>query len=330
MPVIESSSYTPPLLCKSPHVQSIFPVFCRPIERIAYTRERLDTPDGDFLDLDWSPVDSQNLVLAIHGLEGSSRSRYMHGLVRAFNRRGWDGAALNLRGCSGEVNRLPRFYHAGATEDVAHVIEHIQRTRAYRAIALVGFSMGGNLVLKYLGEQASALAEPIRAAAAVSTPCDLASSASKLARPQSFLYMNRFILAFRRKIRAKKRVMPGRIDDRGFHKIRTFKQYDDRYTAPLNGFQDAEDYWAKNSAKPLLAHITIPTLMISALDDPMLAPASFPLEEARRNPRLFLELPRHGGHSGFIQFDASGEYWHETRIAEFVLAHSDRMRRQPC
>ncbi len=319
MPVIESSSYTPPLLCKSPHVQSIFPVFCRQIKRIAYTRERIDTPDGDFLDLDWSPVGSQQLVLAIHGLEGSSRSRYMHGILRAFNRRGWDGVAMNLRGCSGEVNRLARFYHAGSTEDVAHVLHHILRTRAYRTIVLVGFSMGGNLILRYLGEQTAMLAPQIQAAAAVSTPCDLASSASKLARPENFIYMNRFVYAFRRKIRAKKKLMPDKIDDRDFYKIRTFKHYDDRYTAPLNGFENAEDYWAKASAKPLLSGIQIPTLMISAQDDPMLDRESFPIEEAQRNPHLFLELPKYGGHSGFIQFTEDGEYWHETRIVEFVM-----------
>ncbi len=322
MPVIESSSYTPPFLCKNPHVQSILPVFCRPVRRIAYTRERLDTPDGDFLDIDWSPIGSEKLVLAIHGLEGCSHSRYMHGILHAFNRRGWDGVAMNLRGCSGEVNRLVRFYHAGSIDDVAHVLGHILRTRAYRTIALVGFSMGGNLILKYLGEQAAALSPQIRVAAVVSTPCDLASSASKLARPENFIYMNRFVYAFRRKIRAKKKVMPGQIDDHDFHKIRTFKQYDDRYTAPLNGFKNAEDYWAKTSSKPLLSHIRIPTLMISAQDDPMLDRESFPVEEARRNPHLFLELPKHGGHSGFIQFARNGEYWHEARITEFVrLTH---------
>lgn len=320
MPVIESSSYTPPPLCRSPHVQSIFPVFCRPIQRLEYTRERIDTPDGDFLDLDWSPVGSKNVLLAIHGLEGCSDSRYMHGILRAFNRRGWDGVAMNLRGCSGEMNRLARFYHAGATEDVEQVLTHIRRTRSYGTIALVGFSMGGNLALRYLGEQADRLAPQIRAAAAVSTPCDLASSASKLARPENFIYMNRFVYAFRRKLRAKKKIMPDKIDDRGFYKIRTFKQYDDRYTAPLNGFKNAEDYWAKTSAKPLLPRITIPTLMINAQDDPMLARPSFPLEEARQNPNLFLELPEHGGHTGFMRFNADGEYWHETRVAEFILS----------
>jgi predicted alpha/beta-fold hydrolase len=168
------------------------------------------------------------------------------------------------------------------------------------------------------------LAPQICKAAAVSTPCDLASSASKLAKPANFIYMNRFIHAFRRKVRAKKKVMPDKIDDRGFYKIRTFKHYDDRYTAPQNGFRTAEDYWAQASAKPFLLHIHIPTLIINAQDDPMLDWASFPIEEARQNPNLFLEMPKYGGHTGFIQSDNNGEYWHETRITEFVLEHNER------
>lgn len=323
MPIIANSTYTPPLFCKSPHIQSIYPVFFRSIRRIPYVRERIETPDDDFLDLDCSPVGSRNLVLAVHGVEGSSHSRYMHGILNAFNRCGWDGIAMNLRGCSGEVNRLARFYHAGATEDLHYVLEYILRKACYDAIVLVGFSMGGNLILKYLGEQGESLAPQICKAAAVSTPCDLASSASKLAKPANFIYMNRFINAFHRKVRAKKKVMPGKIDDREFYKIRTFKDYDDRYTAPQNGFKNAEDYWAKASAKPVLLHIPIPTLIINAQDDPMLDRASFPIEEARQNPNLFLEMPKYGGHTGFIQCNDIGEYWHETRITKFVWEQNE-------
>lgn len=319
MPIIEHSTYTPSGIFRNPHVQTIYPVFFRRVKGVRYTRERIETPDGDFLDLDWSRVGSDKLVIVVHGLEGSSRSKYMPGMIRAFNRRGWDGLAMNQRGCGGEINRLPGFYHAGSTGDLHLVIEHALRQNRYTALALVGFSMGGNVVLKYLGEQGATLPHTIIAAAAVSTPCDLASSAWKLSEPSRFIYMQRFLFAFYRKIRRKMRVMPEKIQVKDFHKIRTFKEYDDRYTAPLHGFANAEEYWAKTSARPSLLNIRIPTLILNAQDDPMLAPASYPREEALQNPYLFLEMPVAGGHSGFVQFQVDGEYWHETRITAFVL-----------
>jgi uncharacterized protein len=319
MPIIAESTYTPPAIFRNPHIQTIYPVFFRVVRGVNYTRERIDTPDGDFLDLDWSCVGSEHLVIVVHGLEGSSRSKYMPGIIRAFNRRGWDGLAMNQRGCGGEINRRPGFYHAGSTDDLQTVITHILRQKRYAALALVGFSMGGNIILNYLGEQGDSLAPEICKAATVSTPCDLASSAEKLADPGSFIYMQRFLFAFYRKIRRKHRLMPEKIQKKDFYKIRTFKQYDDRYTAPLHGFASAEEYWSKTSAKRCLLNIRIPTLMINAQDDPMLGPESYPIEEARANPYLFLEMPSAGGHSGFVRFTPEGEYWHETRIAEFII-----------
>lgn len=318
MPVIEYSTYTPPFFLKNNHLQTIYPALFRRVPEITYSRERINTPDGDFLDLDWSRVGSDNLGIAIHGLEGSSRSKYMPGILKAFNRRGWDGVAMNLRGCSGERNRLLRFYHAGDTEDVQTVVEHILAQQQYTEIALVGFSIGGNLVLKYLGERGTSASPLIKKAAAISVPCDLASCAWKLAERANVIYMKRFLLSFHKKIKAKMQLMPDKINDENFHTIKTFKEYDDHYTAPLHGFANAEDYWTKCSSKPHLLNIHIPTLLLNALDDPFLTEESYPVEEANQSPYLFLEVPASGGHVGFVTLDNGHEYWHEIRVISFV------------
>jgi predicted alpha/beta-fold hydrolase len=319
MPLVEYSTYTPPIFFKDCHLQTIYPVLFRKVTGVKYTRERIDTPDGDFLDLDWSRVGSDKAVIAIHGLEGSSRSKYMPGILKAFNRRGWDGVGLNLRGCSGEINKQLRFYHAGATEDVHTVVGYLLAQNRYTEISLVGFSIGGNLTLKYLGEQGASLSPLIKRAAAISVPCDLASCAWKLAEKSNVIYMKRFLFSFHRKIKAKMQVMPDKINDENFHEIKTFKEYDDCYTAPLHGFANAEDYWAKSSSNPYLSNIRIPTLIINAIDDPFLTKESYPIEEAQQNHCLFLEIPNSGGHVGFITFNHDHEYWHETRVTSFII-----------
>lgn len=318
MPVIDSSSYTSPWIFRNQHVHTIYPALFRQVNGVKFTRERIDTPDGDFIDLDWSQIDSEKLVIAIHGLEGSSQSRYIPGIIKAVQRRGWDGVAYNLRGCSGVPNRTLRFYHSGDTVDLDFVVRHILNLRHYRQLAIVGFSLGGNITLKYVGERGDSVPRELTHAAAVSAPCDLQSSSRKLAEPSNFVYMKNFLRHFRRKIRLKMQQFPNQISDKGFHEIKNFKDYDDRYTAPLHGFANAEDYWAKCSAKPLLLDIRIPTLLLSALDDPFLAEACYPVAEARRNPYFFLESPSLGGHVGFITRNSRQEYWHESRITAFI------------
>ncbi len=320
MPIITPSRYRPPALLGNPHLQTICPTLFRRVSGVRYRRERIFTPDGDFIDLDWSTAGADRLAIVLHGLEGDAHRHYMLGMVRAFNRRGWDALAFNFRGCSGEPNRLPRSYHSGATEDLETVLGHVLAANRYRRIALVGFSLGGNLTLRYLGEKGRGISPFISRAAAISVPCDLASSSRRLAEPANAVYMKRFLLLFRAKIRAKMALMPDRISDAGFETIRNFKDFDDRYTAPLHGFRDAEDYWARCSAGPLLPEVRVPTLLLSALDDPFLPPACYPVAAARANPRLFLEMPAAGGHVGFIRFCRDGEFWHETRVADFATA----------
>ncbi|NDC38928.1 MAG: alpha/beta fold hydrolase, partial [Proteobacteria bacterium] len=264
--------------------------------------------------LDWNRDHrSDSLVIITHGLEGNSTNASVQGMARAFHRAGWDSLGWNLRGCSGELNHLLRTYHSGAWEDLHCVIEHAAGT--YRHIALVGFSIGGNLTLKYLGDHGSAIHLCIMGAVAFSVPCDLASSTLALESRINSIYMNHFMRDLRRKIRDKAVTFPEGISTEGLDRIRTFREFDGVYTAPLNGFLSAEDYWSKASSKPSLAGITVPTLLVNALNDPFLGPEYFPREEAEANPHLHLELPESGGHLGFLTFGK--EYWSEIRAVEF-------------
>lgn len=321
MPIIHHSSYRPPVLLHNGHLQTIIPTLFRRVAGVVYTRMRVATPDGDFLDVDTSRVGKDRVVIVAHGLEGNSNRPYVVGMVKAFNRAGWDAVAWNFRGCGGEPNRKLRSYHSGATEDLEVVVKRVVGTGRYATVGLVGFSMGGNIVLKYLGEQGKRVDSRIRAAAAFSVPCDLASAALKMGSRANRLYMRRFLRMLHDKIQAKMELFPGCIDDRGYEHIRTFKEFDERYTAPLCGFASAEDYWARASSKPLLGAIRVPALLVNALDDPFLPPSCYPHTEAASNPFLFLETPRTGGHVGFLSFPDHGVYWSETRAVEFLEAH---------
>ena len=321
MPLITESSYVPPFGFSNGHIQSLFPTLFRAVRGVVYERERMWTPDDDFLDLDWSRVGGERLVIITHGLEGNSERWYVLGVVRAVNRCGWDGLAWNMRGCSGEPNRKLRSYHSGASEDLGAVIEHVIDRQSYRSIALVGFSLGGNMTLKYLGEQGENLDPSIIMTATCSVPCDLASGAEQMAKYSNRIYMRRFTRMLHEKIRAKMRIMPDMISDEGYHQIKTFKEFDNRYTAPIHGFRDAEDYYRQASSKQYLQAITIPSLLVNAQNDPFLAEACYPIAEAEANPNFFLEMPESGGHVGFISFNKKGEYWFESRAVSFFKEH---------
>lgn len=318
MPIIRTSTYNPPPLMSNGHFQSVIPTLMRRIKDVNYERERIHTPDGDFLDLDWSRVGSRKLAIVSHGLEGHSRRHYVLGQVRALNAHGWDACAWNFRGCSGEPNQTLKFYHSGATDDLETVVNHSQTLDLYSEIALIGFSLGGNLTLKYLGERGAAVTSQISRAVTFSVPLDLASSSGQIGHWTNRLYMIRFLRSLHQKIREKMTLFPNQLSDANYGEVKNFKDFDDRYTAPLHGFKDAEDYWEKCSAKPLLGEITIPTLIINAQDDPFLPEACYPVEAAQTNPRLFLEMPAAGGHVGFMAFNPEGEYWSERRAVAFL------------
>ena len=318
MPLIHHSSYTAPLMLRSGDLQTIYPTFLRKLSPALYTRERIDTPDEDFLDLDWSRIGSRKLVIISHGLEGNTHRPYMIGMSHMMNKRGWDALAWNYRGCSGETNRTLRMYHNGSIDDLHCVIQHALTTSHYDSIALIGFSLGGNLTLLYLGSMANQLDPRIQGAVAFSVPCDLRSGATQLAKTRNFFYMKQFLLSLHTKIKLKIQHMPGAINDNGFSRIRNFKGFDDQYTAPIHGFLNAEDYWQKCSSKRFLVSIPVPTLIVNAEDDPFLAAACYPIQQASFSPFVHLEMPRDGGHVGFVQFNKDGSYWSENRAAEFL------------
>ena len=314
MPVIHSS-YRSPFFLRNGHLSTIYPTLFRRRSSPSIVRERLELPDGDFIDLDWSEQKCSRLAIIGHGLEGESSAKYMLGLSVALRKRGWDTLAWNCRGCSGEPNRLLRSYHSGVSGDLGHVIAHAI-PKGYQSIALIGFSLGGNIVLKYLGEQGSNLHPEVKAGVTFSVPCDLTSSSLRLAEWDNKIYMSHFMDGLKDKIIQKNKMFPGRLNLNGIKSIKTFSQFDDRFTAPLNGFLDARDYWLRASSKPHLEAIQIPSLMIQAANDPFLTEACFPKKIAKASKSLHLEIPRHGGHVGFIS--RGSEYWSETRCAEFL------------
>jgi predicted alpha/beta-fold hydrolase len=322
MPIIKKSDYKPPLMLKNRHLQTLFPSLFRKIKDTIYSRERIFTPDDDFIDIDWIKKGSDRAVIICHGLEGNSERAYVKGMAKAFINRGWDSASYNFRGCSGETNRQLRFYHSGATDDLHTVITHIKKTKAYKKIALVGFSLGGNIVLKYFGEKGSHIDKIISAGAAASVPCDLTASSIQLAKKSNYLYMLHFLIMLKEKIKNKMELYPDKLSLEKFSEIKTFKQYDDRYTAPIHGFKSAEDYWTKCSSKQFLNKINKPVLLINALDDPFLSSECYPFDEAEKNKFFHLETPKIGGHLGFVNFPLSAEFYHEIKIADFVTENS--------
>ena len=317
MPVNDEPAYRAPFPWFSGHLQTITSGLSRRSADVRYVRERIGTPDGDFLDLDWAKGSSSSLVVIAHGLEGHSRRPYILGMARAFNRCGYDALAWNFRGCSGEPNRLLRSYHSGCSDDLQCVIEHVLDDKAYDTITLVGFSLGGNICLKYLGEQGAQVSKSIVAAVVLSVPCDLRASALRVAEWSNRLYLRRFLRTMRQKIRDKDRIMPGKLNLDGLEQLRDFGEFDDRFTAPLNGFANAEEYWRQCSSRQFLDRIRLPTLIINARNDPFLPPACFPVEEAMASEHVCLEMPRQGGHVGFPA--RSGEhFWSEKRALEFA------------
>ncbi len=319
MPVVAPSTYRPPFGFANGHMQTVYPVLFRRVAMVTCRRERIHTPDGDFLDLDWDESSgSGRLVILSHGLEGSTSNSYVQGMAGAVRRAGWDVLAWHLRGCSGEPNSLLRAYHSGATEDLRTVVDHAFGTGRYERIDLVGFSLGGNMTLKYLGELGASAPGWLGGAVAFSVPCDLASSSLRLERPVNRIYMERFLRSLRVKIREKVGRFPGQVRDLGLDRMRSFRDFDGAYTAPLHGFESAEDYWEKASSKPVLNQIVVPTLLVNARDDPFLADACFPMEAATGSEKFYLETPDHGGHVGFVCFKRRGEYWSESRAIEFL------------
>lgn len=312
------STYQSPFPLNNGHVETLVPYFLRKLPPPSYFRERIETDDHDFLDLDWCQRNHKKLAVLSHGLEGCSHSNYIVGLGHKLSEYGYDVLAWNNRGCSGETNRLQSMYHSGASFDLRTVLNHVLEKHEYNEVYLVGFSMGGNITLKYLGEEGDQVDSRIKKAVAVSTPLSLGDCAEALSSGISLGYSRHFILRIIKKLKQKQAILPDfNPDIKGLKKIWDFESFDNKFTAPMHGFKDARDYWDKASSLPLLTKIKVKALIINALNDPFLGDQCYPYEMLKTNEFVDLETPNRGGHVGFLS-DSLKTVWTESRILEYL------------
>ncbi|MEM6316679.1 MAG: alpha/beta fold hydrolase [Bacteroidota bacterium] len=320
MPIIQSNFQPKRRIFRNMHVSTIYASLIRRwIPDVAFNRERLELSDGDFLDLDWSKVGNKKLIIVLAGLEGKSKSMYARAAIKHFNDQGWDALGLNYRGCSGEPNRLLRGYHMGASEDVKVTVEHAIRQHGYEEVVLIGYSLGGNLALKYIGEESHRLPSQVKASVVISAPMDLEASERRMNRWYNWHYVKWFMLTLNWKANRKKRQYPEALKSyRGFFMSGNFIYFDTHFTAPANGFPTVEDYWEQSSCRPYLKNIQIPTLIVATENDTFLSDNCYPIEAAKQNPNLFLEIPKTGGHCAFIRYFNEKVWWMEERAFQFV------------
>ena len=319
--------YRAPWWLPGGHAQTIYAMLAAPWPRVAYRRERWDTPDGDFIDLDWTvepsavsgqpsaATDTAPLVVLFHGLEGSSRSPYALALMAAVRDRGWRGVVVHFRGCGGELNRLPRAYHSGDSAEVDWILRRL-RPQNPRLFA-VGISLGGNALLKWLGETGAPAAAVVDGAAAVSAPVDLMAAGDALDRGFNLLYVRHFLSTMKRKSLAQLARYPGLYDAARVRAAGTLREFDDIVTAPLHGFRNTDDYWTRASGKPGLRGIRVPTLIANARNDPFLPAEALP-RTGDVSDAVVLEQPEEGGHAGFVSGRFPGRLdWIPGRVLEF-------------
>lgn len=301
---------------KNGHFSTIYAGIWRKITDFEQKRERIDLPDGDFLDLDWSAssTPTQKVAILIHGLEGNAQRVYIVGSAKQLNQNGYDVCAINLRTCSGEQNRLYRSYHSGATEDLDAVIQYILKNKKYNEIFLKGFSLGGNLTLKYLGEGRN-ISKEIKAGMAVSVPCSLHSSCKELLKPKNIPYAMRFKKNLVGKLKEKQKLFPEKITDSDIRRVITLKDFDDVYTSKAHGFNDALDYYEKCSCLQFLPNIKTPVLILNAENDSFLGPECYPYKEVDENNNLYLEVSKYGGHVGY--YGSNNITYNEKRVIKF-------------
>ena len=314
------SPYRAPAWLPGGHLQTLYAALLAPRPQVAFTRERWDTPDGDFIDLDWTEPAagaSLRLLVLFHGLEGGSRSPYATALMAAARACGWRGVVAHFRGCSGETNRLPRAYHSGDSAEIDWILRRLRREHPGRRLFAAGVSLGGNALLKWLGEQRAAASSVIDAAAAVSAPVDLMAAGDALGHGFNLIYTQNFLMTLRRKALAKLVHFPEFCDRERVLAARTLREFDNLVTAPLHGFRDTDDYWTRASSKPVLRDISVPTLMINARNDPFMPAAALP-QPHELSPALTVEFPATGGHVGFVTGAFPGRLdWLPQRILNF-------------
>lgn len=315
MPII-NNNYIPSFPFRNGHFSTIYSAKFRPSPNLEQKRERLVLPDEDFLDIDWSfgEKPTQKVAILLHGLEGNAHRTYIKSQAKALNLNGWDTAAVNYRGCSGTPNLTYSSYNAGRTDDLDAVVKSVLQLDKYQEIALLGFSLGGNMLLKYLGERDSVPNE-IKKAVAISTPLSLKGSLEALSQSENWVYRFSFLKDLREKYKIKMEQFP-EIDMVDYKKITSLLNFDNIYTAPAHGFLDAYDYYEKNSSLQFLPNIKIPVFILNAKNDSFLSSECFPVELASNMKNLYLETPEYGGHVGFHKTNQL--YYSEERALAFL------------
>jgi len=319
-PSVASGPYRAPWWLPGGHLQTIYARGLARSYAVSYRRERWDTPDHDFIDLDWVDHASNGgrLIVLFHGLEGYSQSHYARSLMAKATELGWRGVVPHFRGCSGEANRLLRSYHSGDSQEIDWILRRIKTKNPHSDIYAVGISIGGNMLLKWLGEQGASAARIVERAVAVSTPLDLVAAATELDFGiKRILYASYFLRTLRPRALAKVVAHDLAIDPRAIRASITFRQFDDLFTAPVHGFQNAADYWTRCSSKPWLDKIGVPTLVLNAQNDPFLPTSALPTAD-EVSSAVTLEFPRSGGHVGFVTGKFPGRLdWLPQRILRF-------------
>ena len=313
--------YRAPWWLPGGHLQTIYPFFILRTTPPSYRRERIDTPDGDFIDFDWvdATADKPTVVL-FHGLEGCSSSHYASALMHAVAERGWRGVVAHFRGCSGEPNRLSRAYHSGDAEEIDWMLRQV-RSRTTGNLYASGVSLGGNALLKWLAREGPAAGNLLSAATATSAPMDLMTAGHRLSSGINRIYGRHFLRSLRRKAFEKLSRFPDLVKFRRVHAARSIRAFDDAYTAPIHGFQNVVDYWSRASTISEIDRITVPTLIVHARNDPFLPGRYLPKNKPIRGPVEF-EFPERGGHVGFVTGAFPGKLsWLPRRTLDFLARH---------
>lgn len=323
MPFIKDNTFKPSLFLRNRHINTLYR-FLFSVAKVSFERERMPTKDNDFIDLDFSYVNSDKIVILIHGLEGNSNSNYIHTVSQTLNKAKYDIVAFNMRGCSGEPNKLVSSYHSGKTEDLLEIVNFLEERFDYKQIHIVGYSLGGNLTIKFMGEFANTIPEKIFSAVGISVPCDLKGSVEAISHWENIFYMNGFLKTLKEKAQQKIKLFPDvNIDTKNIKKATNFYEFDDLFTAPINGFINADDYWKKSSCKQFISEIKLPTMLISAKDDSFLNELCYPVEESTNHDNFTFVQTEFGGHLGFVEgFNMNKQRWLENTILQFIQENS--------
>lgn len=307
------NDFNPFFLIKNAHIQTIVPVLFDFLT-VKYKRIKIDTPDNDFLDVDTLISTKQSAIILIHGLEGSSSSHYIKRMALK-TKNTHDVFVLNLRGCSGKDNNNLYAYHSGKTEDLNHLVTYVLTNYTYKSLVLIGYSLGANLALKYVGQQGFLIDSKIQMCMAISAPIDLSCSADRIDNQENAFYKNRFLKSLLKKVAFKRKKFPDKFDFDNAHSINSIRMFDDWFTAKVNGFANAEDYYQKNASQQFLENISIPTYLISSQDDPFLS-AQILLKPNNKN--ITCIYPEFGGHVGFWYFSWGIKFWMDEKILSIL------------